>query len=105
MEKLIWQHTEDENKSPETISELIQESKKTEERFWQEAEYWELKPDEKTLRHVNPIWEIDLSAIQNRDEYLHWIIEVHSTNWMTTDAFAEFVTATRYLLGNRIHID
>lgn len=104
MEKLIWQHLEDESDRPRTVSEHLQKYEEEIQRFWEEAQYWELRPDEKTLRHVNPIWEIDLSAIQDEEDYLFWIIEVHNTVWMTVGAFAEFVTATRYLLGKRLNI-
>ncbi|NJM87969.1 MAG: hypothetical protein HC847_13120 [Hydrococcus sp. RU_2_2] len=49
-------------------------------------------------------YDVDLDAIADRKQYLEWILRIHSKQWMTESAFAEFVTATRYLLGDRLHV-
>ncbi|MGL5877328.1 MAG: hypothetical protein ACRC2V_06050 [Xenococcaceae cyanobacterium] len=105
-EKLIWQHAESEESDSElmTIAELREKVKDERAKFFEHLQYWQLLKDDRILSHKSPVYEIDLDAIGNKNSYLEWILRLHSKQWMTIEAFAEFVTATRYLLGERLHI-
>lgn len=104
-ENLIWAHTE----TPEdgdfmTFAELRNQVDRAEVRFFENLEYWTYQADEGILRHNDPIYEVYLEHIPNTEAYLEWILRIHAKQWMSKEAFVEFVTATRYLLSDKLYI-
>jgi hypothetical protein len=102
-EKLIWQHAEDED-GLKTISELREKIKDERALFFEHLQHWQILKEDRILSHKAPVYDVDLDAIGDKNSYLEWILRIHSKQWMTVEAFAEFVTATRYLLGERLYI-
>ena len=104
-ENLIWAHTEEpEDEDIVTFAELRNQVDRAEVRFFENLEYWTYQAEEGLLRHNSPLYDVYLDHIPNNQAYLEWILRMHSKQWMTKEAFVEFMTATRYLISDKLHI-
>lgn len=104
-ENLIWAHTEtSEDESFITIAELQNQVDRAEVRFFENLQYWNYFPEPGILQHKTPLYDVYVEHLSSRSNYLDWILRIHGKQWMTQEAFVEFMTATRYLLSDKLRI-
>ena len=107
-ENLIWAHTDEdpdnEYGNSMTIAELRKKVVQDKAKFLENLKYWTYMTDLQVLQHKSPLYDVYLEDLSDRPAYLDLILQIHSKQWMTIEAFAEFMTATRYLLSDKLHI-
>ena len=101
-ETYIWPQSE--GPTSFTYDEFMKKDEEDKKKFFRNLKYWRHNKKLKTLTHIKFNYEVDLERITSSDGYLDWIMTVHGKRWMTAEALAEFITATKYLLENEIEI-